>query len=470
MEMSVDFEIIEHIATLSETNSTSKEINLVSWEDRDPKYDIRRWKSTGEPGKGVTLTEDEFDELKNVLSNMELDPDKVLEVIRDIDWLKEYYEASFAIDGEWFDIEILVSEIDILAEDDGNEILDVSIEININEQKYVQALKLANDINIWCHENELFTKAFIEKEDFMALNICGTGIITNIDLLESWLDLIETLIFHFQEDFLDIMHEETFDENMDKIHKNFEEINRLIQRFSNKEDYEDNEDYEDEEDDEEEDDDEEYDEEYDEEDDEEYDEDDEIETQRIQLDDFVVIGDSLSCVHEDHETVEIIAEIDFIDLSGEITTMETNAFYCEECGTYYIRQYDYRALLAKAGNKKIMCQIIMEEKYWNNPDSVFFTMNDESILHKLGYNLTSGLSDKQRRGILKSVINNGIRSKEEVINFLSYQIKFKRNNPKMERSIKTWEEDRDYIIGYDSPNRQRVRPQRIDVTEYRKEE
>ena len=417
--MSVDFEIMEHIATLSKTNSTSKEINLVSWEDRDPKYDIRRWKSTGEPGKGVTLTEEEFEELKNVLGNTNPDFDEIRELIRTIEWIFEYDENSYGIDGGWFDIVESTASLDLFMEDDGSEVLDFNMEIPFDNSKYYQALELANNINIWCYENEFYPKAFIEKKDSTTLNICGLETITDIDLFESRLDLIEDLILQFQDDFLNLMHEE---------------------------------DEEDEEDDE-----------YEEEDD------DEIETQRILLDDFVVIGDSLSCVHEDHETVEIIAEIDFIDLSGDITTMETNAFYCEECGTYYIRQYDYRTLLAKAGNKKIMCQVIMEEKYWNNPDSVFFTMNDESILHKLGYNLTSGLSDKQRRGILKSVINNGIRSKEEVISFLSYQIKFKRNNPKMERSIKTWEEDRDYIIGYDSPNRQRVRPQRIDVTEYIKE-
>ena len=58
------FEIIQNIGTISESaKGWSKEINLISWNDREPKYDIRDWDPAHEKmGKGVTLT---ADELKN---------------------------------------------------------------------------------------------------------------------------------------------------------------------------------------------------------------------------------------------------------------------------------------------------------------------------------------------------------------------------------------------------------------------
>lgn len=41
---SLKYEIVEHIGVLSESNSGwTKELNLVSWNDREPKYDLRDW-------------------------------------------------------------------------------------------------------------------------------------------------------------------------------------------------------------------------------------------------------------------------------------------------------------------------------------------------------------------------------------------------------------------------------------------
>mgnify|MGYP000891219208 FL=1 len=43
------YEIVEKIAVLSESSKGwRKELNLISWNDRDPKYDIREWSPDGE--------------------------------------------------------------------------------------------------------------------------------------------------------------------------------------------------------------------------------------------------------------------------------------------------------------------------------------------------------------------------------------------------------------------------------------
>ena len=65
----VRLEIMEHIGVLS-THSTgwNKELNLVSWNGGQPKYDIRDWAPEHEKmSKGITLSQEEVEELYAVL-------------------------------------------------------------------------------------------------------------------------------------------------------------------------------------------------------------------------------------------------------------------------------------------------------------------------------------------------------------------------------------------------------------------
>ena len=68
------FEITEHIGVLSSNDKGwSKELNLVSWNDREPKYDLRDWSQDhSKMSKGVTLTKEEMNALKSMISEMKL--------------------------------------------------------------------------------------------------------------------------------------------------------------------------------------------------------------------------------------------------------------------------------------------------------------------------------------------------------------------------------------------------------------
>ncbi|HBH12105.1 MAG: Uncharacterized conserved protein UCP037246 [Clostridiales bacterium 38_11] len=68
------FEISEYFGVLSESyKGWSKEINLVSWNEREPKYDIREWDPEHEKmSKGITLTRDEVIKLRAFLNEMDL--------------------------------------------------------------------------------------------------------------------------------------------------------------------------------------------------------------------------------------------------------------------------------------------------------------------------------------------------------------------------------------------------------------
>ncbi len=66
----IKYEIVKSIGVLSESaNGWKKELNLVSWNDRAPKYDIRDWDENHEKmGKGITLSEDEMQTLVDLMN------------------------------------------------------------------------------------------------------------------------------------------------------------------------------------------------------------------------------------------------------------------------------------------------------------------------------------------------------------------------------------------------------------------
>ncbi|MEG1369880.1 MAG: PC4/YdbC family ssDNA-binding protein, partial [Carnobacterium sp.] len=66
MAKEFSFEIMEEIAVLSENaKGWKKELNLVSWNGNQPKFDLRDWDATHEKmGKGLTLSNDEVKALK----------------------------------------------------------------------------------------------------------------------------------------------------------------------------------------------------------------------------------------------------------------------------------------------------------------------------------------------------------------------------------------------------------------------
>ena len=69
----IKFEILKTIGVLSTSASGwSKELNLISWNDREPKYDLRDWSADREKmGKGVTLSAEELSALRELLNSIE---------------------------------------------------------------------------------------------------------------------------------------------------------------------------------------------------------------------------------------------------------------------------------------------------------------------------------------------------------------------------------------------------------------
>ncbi|MBN4069733.1 MAG: hypothetical protein COA82_01675 [Alkaliphilus sp.] len=68
------FEITSSLGVLSESaKGWTKEFNMVSWNERAPKYDLREWDQEHEKmAKGVTLTKEEVIKLKDILNKLDL--------------------------------------------------------------------------------------------------------------------------------------------------------------------------------------------------------------------------------------------------------------------------------------------------------------------------------------------------------------------------------------------------------------
>lgn len=65
------YDIVERLGVLSEdAKGWKKELNLVSWNERDPKYDLRSWNAEHtRMSKGITLTKEEVEILFSLLED-----------------------------------------------------------------------------------------------------------------------------------------------------------------------------------------------------------------------------------------------------------------------------------------------------------------------------------------------------------------------------------------------------------------
>lgn len=61
----ITFKITKELGVISETaKGWTRELNMVSWNDRDPKFDIRDWSPDhSRMSKGISLTEEEMKKL-----------------------------------------------------------------------------------------------------------------------------------------------------------------------------------------------------------------------------------------------------------------------------------------------------------------------------------------------------------------------------------------------------------------------
>ncbi len=73
MAQKFEYEVVRHLAVLSEVNNTTKELNVIKYNGSPAKYDLRTWKQQdGEKKmlKGITLTTEEVAVLRESLNGL----------------------------------------------------------------------------------------------------------------------------------------------------------------------------------------------------------------------------------------------------------------------------------------------------------------------------------------------------------------------------------------------------------------
>lgn len=70
----IKYDIKKEIGIISEsTKGWTKELNIISWNGKEAKYDLRDWGPEHQKmGKGITLSLDELKTLKSILNDLDI--------------------------------------------------------------------------------------------------------------------------------------------------------------------------------------------------------------------------------------------------------------------------------------------------------------------------------------------------------------------------------------------------------------
>lgn len=73
----IKYEIVQHIGTISEKENFKKEMNIISWNQRIPVYDIRSFRINKDgkkcPLKGLSLDKHDVTVLRDLLNSLNLE-------------------------------------------------------------------------------------------------------------------------------------------------------------------------------------------------------------------------------------------------------------------------------------------------------------------------------------------------------------------------------------------------------------
>ncbi len=134
---------------------------------------------------------------------------------------------------------------------------------------------------------------------------------------------------------------------------------------------------------------------------------------------FLVRTNMFKCIRN-HGIEDIIAVIRLLNTKGTIVQVEVPAARCDKCKVYYIHEHIFQKILTYGTP---LCQVITEKQYLSG---AYLNMNQgmaqKSLLKICGYSVSAaeGLTDQERQKILESIIENGIMTRHEIIQYLNY--------------------------------------------------
>lgn len=178
--------------------------------------------------------------------------------------------------------------------------------------------------------------------------------------------------------------------------------------------------------------------------------------------DFIVRVNTNRCTSGGHRLKDIKCSVPLGLFSGGVRRVEVPAAYCYVCDKYYILDEDYRMLKKKG---VVLCHIDEKEELVKDYDydDCDFELNKESLLHKIGYNVsaTDNLLCSKRWYILESAVEFEILTREEICSHLDYLIHRSKGRLHYEDAISKWECDRTHIANYRSNELETIKSESI---------
>lgn len=162
--------------------------------------------------------------------------------------------------------------------------------------------------------------------------------------------------------------------------------------------------------------------------------------------DFLTRTTIKRCVSAQHDIEDIQAGVKVLRKDYTVVTEVVPALYCKTCNKYYLLETEYLSLK----NKGILLCNIVEQKYWvSHTKNEFFIRNPESLLHKMGYNVSrsTNLYQSERHAILRAALDNNLLTKAEVLSHLDYLIRRSQGQSALTEAVNKWKQDREFVYG-----------------------
>lgn len=192
-----------------------------------------------------------------------------------------------------------------------------------------------------------------------------------------------------------------------------------------------------------------------------------VETKDISPKDFITRVNVFKCTSDNHKLVDIKCRVKVLSESGKVDTYVVPGAYCQTCDRYFMLDTEYKRLKQKG---ILVCKVVEKEFWLNNGKRNDFNLNEESLLHMMGYNVSqqANLSKEQRWGILELIVDEEILSIMEIRSHLNWLIRRNQNNRNFDDARCKWQMDSEHLLKYYSKNPNMVDVGSITSKNYRK--
>ena len=184
-------------------------------------------------------------------------------------------------------------------------------------------------------------------------------------------------------------------------------------------------------------------------------------TKEFSFKDFLTKVHVFHCTAGGHKLKDIRCRVRVMAKSGQISVYTIPGAYCETCDKYYILEDDYKRLKQKG---VLICKVV-EKEYWISPKKQNLNLNEESLLHMMDYNVNAqtGLTKKQRWGILEMIVDEEVLTVTEIRSHLNWLIRRNRNNHNFDLARSKWQEDSNHLAEYKTGDVVNVQGIKINV-------